>query len=164
VAEAPIVAPAGGVPITHLTVHHTVTSRAATVADIRRIHVNGNGWDDVGYHYLLRQPNAADTPEVLVGRAENGDPWIVGTEVGAHTFGGRNADSIAIALIGNFHDSPLPESMRSALTYWLVQQCQRLGLDETAITGHKENPGNATVCPGAFVDMDRLRADVRALL
>ena len=57
-----------------------------TVAQIRDWHVNGNGWKDIGYHYVI----------YLDGSVHKGRPI---EEVGAHCRG-HNANSIGICYIG----------------------------------------------------------------
>jgi len=56
------------------------------VDEIRRWHVEGNKWRDIGYHYVIRRDGAVET-----GRQES--------EVGAHV-AHQNADSIGICLVG----------------------------------------------------------------
>lgn len=57
------------------------------VTDIRQWHVEGNGWSDVGYHYIIRVDG-----EIEVGRQEQVS--------GAHCRG-YNARSIGICMVGN---------------------------------------------------------------
>lgn len=56
------------------------------VAEIRDWHVNGNGWDDVGYHYIIRRDGTLES-----GRSED--------VTGAHTYG-HNHHSIGVCLVG----------------------------------------------------------------
>lgn len=56
------------------------------VEDIRDWHVNGNGWSDVGYHYIIKLDG-----EIQVGRLEK--------KIGAHVKG-VNRSSIGICYIG----------------------------------------------------------------
>jgi len=58
----------------------------AKIAEIRRWHVEDNGWSDIGYHYIIDRNGA-------VGQ---GRPV---SQIGAHV-GGHNHDSIGICLIG----------------------------------------------------------------
>lgn len=76
--------------LTRAVIHHT-NSKDVPVSVIRKWHVEGNGWDDVGYHFLIRKN----------GRVEVGRPL---NKRGAHAKGnkwhrGRN-HYIGIALTG----------------------------------------------------------------
>lgn len=59
---------------------------AQKVAEIRRWHVEGNKWSDIGYHYLIDRNGA-----IAEGRKVE--------RIGAHVRG-RNRNSIGISLIG----------------------------------------------------------------
>jgi N-acetylmuramoyl-L-alanine amidase len=61
------------------------------VKDIRDWHVNGNGWSDVGYHYIIKLNG-----EVQFGRPEN--------KIGAHVKG-KNRSSIGVCYIGGMDKS-----------------------------------------------------------
>lgn len=56
------------------------------VEDIRDWHVNGNGWSDVGYHYIIK----------LDGEIQTGRPV---KKIGAHVKG-KNRSSIGVCYIG----------------------------------------------------------------
>jgi len=80
---------------TRLTVHHTdgnqTMSEAATAAEVRSIqqfHMQGHGWDDIGYHFLIDGQ----------GRVVEGRP---AETLGAHAQS-ANANNIGIAMMGNF--------------------------------------------------------------
>ena len=74
--------------INKLIVHCTATPefKDFTLEDVRGWHVKGNGWSDIGYHYLIR----------LDGTVELGRPV---KKSGAHV-AGHNKDSIGIAYVG----------------------------------------------------------------
>jgi N-acetylmuramoyl-L-alanine amidase len=75
-------------PINEIIIHCAATEegRNFTVEDIRRWHVQGNGWKDIGYHYVI----------YLDGSVHPGRPL---DQAGAHTTG-HNANSIGICYIG----------------------------------------------------------------
>ena len=74
--------------INKLIVHCTATPefKDFTLEDVRGWHVKGNGWSDIGYHYLIK----------LYGTVELGRPV---KKPGAHV-AGHNKDSIGIAYVG----------------------------------------------------------------
>ncbi|MEQ8409112.1 MAG: N-acetylmuramoyl-L-alanine amidase [Gammaproteobacteria bacterium] len=65
------------------------------VREIRSWHVDGNGWDDIGYHYVIRRD----------GSLEDGRPI---EHTGAHA-AGHNHDSVGICLVGGKGDDNEPE-------------------------------------------------------
>ena len=69
--------------LTRAVIHHTAT-KDVSIDVIRKYHVEVKGWDDVGYHYLIREN----------GNVEVGRPLTMG----AHAKG-RN-HTIGIALTG----------------------------------------------------------------
>lgn len=74
--------------INEIIVHcsDTPEGRNDKAADIRRWHVNGNGWSDIGYHYVVD----------LDGTIELGRDVAL---VGAHATG-HNANSIGVCYVG----------------------------------------------------------------
>lgn len=74
--------------IDKLIVHCTATPEFKNfdVEDVRSWHVKGNGWSDIGYHYLIK----------LDGSVEEGRPI---ERSGAHV-AGHNKNSIGIAYVG----------------------------------------------------------------
>lgn len=74
--------------IDKLIVHCTATPefKDFDVEDVRSWHVKGNGWSDIGYHYLIK----------LDGTVEEGRPI---ERSGAHV-AGHNKNSIGIAYVG----------------------------------------------------------------
>lgn len=74
--------------ITEIIVHcsDTIEGKNFTVEDIRRWHVEGNGWKDIGYHYVV----------YLDGSIHKGRDESV---IGAHCKG-HNSHSIGVCYIG----------------------------------------------------------------
>ncbi|WP_406451989.1 N-acetylmuramoyl-L-alanine amidase [Streptomyces sp. NBC_00876] len=80
-------------------IHHTGESSDYDCADVPRMlraveeaHIEGNGWDDIGYNFLVDRCGT-----IYEGRAGG-----IGRAVrGAHTTG-FNADSVGIAVLGNY--------------------------------------------------------------
>ena len=94
------------------TVHHTAGSNgysrsesAAIVRGIQRYHVLGNGWDDIGYNFLVDKYG-----RVFEGRGGG----ITRNVVGAHA-GGFNTGSVGVAVIGNYDSRSLSSAARRAL-------------------------------------------------
>ncbi|MDX3850984.1 peptidoglycan recognition family protein [Streptomyces sp. AK02-01A] len=172
-------------PVQNLTVHHTVTANddpdpAATVRAIYALHTTGNGWGDIGYHFLVDARG-----RVYEGRWSGQDAIPAHDShrdavVGFHTVG-FNAGNIGIALLGDFTKAPPPPAMRRSLTRLLASLAQLHRLDpREAITyrnpldgkskrgmtlgGHRD--WTATECCGdlAYRVLPGVRADVGKLL
>lgn len=165
------------ITIGHAIVHHTVTANnppdpPQVVRNIWDWHVNGNGWFDIGYNFLVDQFG-----NIFQGRY---NPWLDETDIrGAHA-GRSNSQSMGVALLGQFHpgasppvghpDSRALASVEALISWRFFQR----GLDplETArinvnpsgskllprISGHRDV--SATACPGD--NLYTLLPDVRA--
>jgi len=136
--------------VTHLIVHHSDTPNSsddwpAVVRAIWNFHVNGNGWSDIGYNYLI-------DPTGLVYEGRGNDV------LGAH-FCGQNTNTLGVCLLGDFTDRVPSLEARLALAELLAWKTCAIGADplDTAfhapsglnlprISGHRD--GCATSCPG----------------
>lgn len=137
--------------ITRLTVHHTadrdpvhggsVSRMASQVRSYQGYHMNGRGWSDIGYHFVI-DPDG----RIWEGRELR---WQ-----GAHAGNGpANRHNVGIALIGNFNRDRVTRAQKRALkslVEWLVV---RYHIRPSALHTHREikarYPGlSATQCPG----------------
>lgn len=142
----------------HLVVHHSAGNNGDTnylnvIRNIYLLHTQSNGWDDIGYNYLI----AADGT-VFMGR----DPQGAGEEdniLGAH-FCGKNTNTMGVCLMGNFMDvQPDPRAIFS-LKYLLAWKLKKENMDAFGQTVHPKPSGNLlnavcghrdgcnTSCPG----------------
>ena len=89
--------------INRIVIHCSYTPPSMDIGaeTIRDWHVNDNGWDDIGYHYVIDR----------TGGIEQGRPLEV---PGAHVRG-HNHDTIGICLVGGMSDDHKPESN---FTHW----------------------------------------------
>ena len=161
--------------VTHLIVHHTAGVNTATdwpavVRSIWVLHVQGNGWNDIGYNYLV-DPNGA----LYEGRG-GGDGVL-----GAH-FSGVNGGTVGIALLGTYIDVSPPAPMVETLKTTLAWQAGKWHLDPTdenlhaasglvlpVISGHRDagispKATSTTECPGntAYSSLVEIRKEVLA--
>jgi N-acetylmuramoyl-L-alanine amidase-like protein len=147
-------------------VHHTATASRYSCRDSARIvrgiyayHVKTNGWDDIGYNFLVDRCG-----QVFEGR------WggIATPVVGAHARG-FNTGSVGISVIGDFTSSPPTLSARRALRNLIAWRLDVAHVDPTkrtvmvtsgnerfppgarvrlrTVSGHRDT--GATSCPGA---------------
>lgn len=132
--------------IHRLTVHHSsmlagrdsMESAAATLRSIQKTHIVGNGWGDIGYHYLIDRAG-----RVWIGRPIQ---WQ-----GAHAGDAeRNRGNVGICLLGNFvrgRDGQSPTGAQLAsLRAMMADLCRTHRIPVTHIYTHREM--NVTVCPG----------------
>ena len=118
--------------INKFIVHHSASDYRTTVDDIRDWHVHGNGWSDIGYHYII----LAD------GSIEEGRPV---TKIGAHCKG-KNRYSIGICVVGNFeHTTPTPQQVAS-LVKKLNDLCATYKLTWENVYAHCDF--STPLCPG----------------
>lgn len=156
----PLVVPTPTVP-THLIVHHSAGSNTssnfgAVVAYYWDLHVNTNGWDDIGYNWLI-DPNGV----VYEGRGSG--------NMGAH-FSCLNSGTLGFCLIGNYQNSPVPAAGLQALGEILLYEACANNIDPSDsslhqssqlnlrhISGHRDANSatvgcpNGTACPGQLM-------------
>lgn len=135
---------------------HTVgVSGDATVAAIRKYHVEHNGWRDIGYHFLIRKS----------GAVEPGRPLA---QLGAHATGAN--DTIGICVAGNGDVEPWTPAQHSAVIALCVEKCRAHGFGADRVGGHREvvrlfgGAPTSKTCPGKLIDMSAVRDSVKAAL
>lgn len=115
------------------------------VAEVRSWHVEkppkGNGWSDVGYHYIIRRDGKVET-----GRKEE--------TVGSHVQG-HNEDSIGICWIGRQY---IGHNQYLSLVFEIKKLLKKYSLSADDVYGHCELFSGKT-CPN--IDMDQFRMDLR---
>lgn len=107
------------------------------IAEIRRWHVVGNGWSDIGYHWIIARDG-----RVLPARPE--------TRIGAHVIG-RNRGTLGICLLGAFGASAddrfathFTDRQAQALIALLDDLSRRTPIKR--VSGHNEFAAKG--CPG----------------
>jgi hypothetical protein len=167
----------------HFTVvHHTAGTNtytaaqsAAIVRGIELYHVKGNGWNDIGYNFLVDEYG-----QVFEGRYGGVDKAIVG----AHSLG-FNTGSVGIAVLGEYGRTPLSAAAKASLEQLLAWKLDVAHIDPLstvswtsggnprfpsgvavqlrAISGHRDT--NFTDCPGnsLYVQLPQIARDVAAL-
>ncbi|GAB6025843.1 peptidoglycan recognition protein 1 [Chamberlinius hualienensis] len=137
--------PIGGgnlsLPVDYVFIHHTdmppentTIGCIAMVQYIQEYHVIHNGWDDIGYNFLV-----CGDGRVYVGRDWN--------HVGAQTYN-WNSKSLGFSLIGTYHDV-LPSDIILSTTEMLIQcgiELNAIKSDIYGLYGHRD--GSCTTCPG----------------
>jgi hypothetical protein len=160
----PVYAPSVRVAIVHHTAGSNSYSRSQSAAIVRAIevyHVRGNGWNDIGYNFLVDRYG-----QVFEGRYGG----MTRAVVGAHAQG-FNSGSVGVALLGSYASrAPSAAALRSleSLLAWrldLAHVAPRSSLTYVsggnprfgagvpvflrAISGHRDT--GFTSCPGALL-------------
>jgi hypothetical protein len=161
VREAPVYAPA----IRFVSVHHTAGPNgygpaevAAILRGIQIYHVKSNGWNDIGYNFLVDRYGT-----IYEGRAGGIDRNVVGAHIR-----GFNTGAVGIAVIGTFTSSPAPAAAEAALEKVIAWRLDLAHVDPLsslsivsggserypagtpvtlrAVSGHRDT--GLTTCPG----------------
>jgi hypothetical protein len=146
-------------------VHHTAgrngysrAEAAAIVKGIQLFHVQGNGWNDIGYNFLVDRFGT-----VYEGRFGGVDRNVVG----AHAQG-FNTGSVGVALLGTYEDVAPSEAAQDAIARLIAWRLDVAHVDPTAfltfisggsdryptgvpvllngVSGHRDT--GFTACPG----------------
>jgi hypothetical protein len=149
-------------------VHHTAGSNsytasqsAAIVRGIELYHVQGNGWNDIGYNFLIDKYG-----QVFEGRYGGVDKNVIG----AHAEG-FNTGSVGVALIGTYQTTVPTTAEKTALVNLLAWRLDLAHVDPLstltftsggdarfpagtpvfvrAVSGHRDT--GFTTCPGAVL-------------
>ena len=106
------------------------------ITNIKDWHVNGNGWSDVGYHFIIK----------LDGTIQDGRPL---KKIGAHCFR-KNRSSIGICYIGGMNrdmtewEDTRAEKQKESLLLLINDLKERF--PNTIVYGHKDFT-NKKLCP-----------------
>ena len=136
---------------------HCSASSWGSVAEVRKWHIEGNGWVDIGYQYLVSNGQIrpdyylpASNGSLEIGRQIDGDNIVESGEQGAHAYG-YNSDSIGICLIGN---DQFTVDQISKLIELVVNLMNRFEIQLENVVRHYELDPRKT-CPN--IEMDSFR-------
>ena len=116
--------------ITDYIVIHCAATKASMdigLTEIRRWHVQDNGWRDVGYHYIIRRNG-----EVELGRSIR--------DTGAHA-AGYNHKSVSVCMVGGMAEDNSAENNFTAQQWTsLLAKVKELEVDfpNAKVIGHNE--------------------------
>jgi len=161
----PPAAAASATKVQFIIVHHeagsnTATNFTQTLRNIYLLHTQTNGWNDIGYNFVIAQNGT-----VFDGR--DGQGRIDGDNVvGAH-FCGKNGNTMGICFLGNYQTAVEPtiealaslarlvswKMVKEGLTNPMARGIHSPGTPDQStinvISGHRD--GCATACPGENV-------------
>ncbi|WP_319461005.1 N-acetylmuramoyl-L-alanine amidase [Micromonospora sp. RTP1Z1] len=131
--------PTYGTTVKAFFVHHTAGTNdyscadsAAIVRGIEVYHVKSNGWNDIGYNFLVDKCGV-----VFEGRKGGIDKPVTG----AHTYG-FNTDNAAIAVLGTYIDTGIPTVVQDAVAHVAAYKLGQYGndpLDKVTLTSGVES-------------------------
>lgn len=134
---------------THIIIHTAAASNEGEPVDqsaqtIRNYHVNELGWEDIGYHFVIRMDGSIEWGRYI-------------DDIGAHcTDMGMNQKSIGICCSGHGDLEPFTDEQIRSLGYLINGFRQIFSVPIENVLGHRETGANKT-CPGKKVDMDKIR-------
>jgi hypothetical protein len=162
--------------VKHCIIHHsagsnTNTDYLNTVRNIYLLHTQSNGWDDIGYNFVIA-PNG----DIYSGR----DPLGVADEdniQGAH-YCGKNGGTMGVCLLGNYNDVQPTDTIRESLYKLLAWKLHKEELTALDSSRHPNSLGDflgtvamhrlgcSTSCPGDSVALliDSIRYKTKELL
>ena len=113
----------------YLVIHCSATKPSMDIGlrEIKRWHVDDNGWRDVGYHYIIRRNG-----EVELGRSNR--------DTGAHA-AGYNHKSISLCMVGGMAEDNSAENNFTAQQWTaLLDLVKQIKVDypEANVIGHNE--------------------------
>ncbi|XP_050784203.1 peptidoglycan recognition protein 1 [Gopherus flavomarginatus] len=124
----------------YIIIHHTAGNRCSTLADcsrevknIQSYHMNSNGWDDIGYNFLIGED----------GKVYEGRGW---STRGAHAKG-WNDKSLGLAFLGNF-SSRVPSAAALFAARRLIQCAVSRGSLSRSYTLKGARDVISTISPG----------------
>ena len=161
---APLYAPSIQLAVVHHTAgsnSYTPAQSAAIVRGIEVYHVKGNGWNDIGYNFLVDKYG-----QVFEGRYGGVDKNVIG----AHAEG-FNTGSVGIALMGTYESAAPTAAEKTALVNLLAWRLDIAHVDPLstltytsggnarfhagtpvflrAVSGHRDT--GFTTCPGSVL-------------
>jgi flagellar hook assembly protein FlgD len=145
VRAAPHLAPALRLAVVHHTAGTNSYTRAQAAAVVRGIevyHVQGNGWNDIGYNFLVDRFGT-----IYEGRGGGVDQNVIG----AHSQG-FNTGTVGIALIGNYVAAVPPKAQQDALVRLLAWRLDVAHIDPLSTVVYTSG-GNAKFRAGKLVTL-----------
>lgn len=122
----------------YLVVHCSATppSMDVGVPEIRKWHMEQNGWAAIGYHFVIRRDGTVE-------------PGRHVSEVGAHVQG-QNAVALGVCLVGgvdaqNRPDANFTDAQYAALTELLADLSKQY--PKAVVRGHRDFPDVLKACP-----------------
>ena len=140
-----------------IVIHHSATD-TGSAAIFDNYHKNGNGWQGVGYDFVIGNGNGSGNGQVQVTFR-----WAQ-QKIGAHcktdSANWANKDAVGICLVGNFNKTTPTYSQMSSLVKLVRFLSNRYKIPKSRIYGHNTTPRHSTKtdCPGKRFSMSKLKS------
>jgi hypothetical protein len=142
---------------------HISDSAGGTVEDIRDWHVNENGWDDVGYHWIIlngfnRVSGDGEYDSELDGLIQAGRPE---SKRGIHVKNGNSRNlGICFFALKEEDGGAITVKQKESLIKFILQKCKEHGVPIDEVYGHYElDPERRSFCP--CMNMEEFREDLK---
>jgi flagellar hook assembly protein FlgD len=145
VRAKPLIAKTLKLAVVHHTAgtnNYTPAQAAAIVRGIEEYHVEGNGWNDIGYNFLIDRYGT-----IYEGRGGG----ITRNVIGAHSEG-FNTGTVGISLLGNFLTAVPPKAQQDALVKLLAWRLDVAHIDPLSNVAYTSG-GNAKFKAGKVVTL-----------
>ena len=135
-----------------IIIHHSAQGKG-NMAMIDKYHREVNGWDGVGYDFVIG--NGSESRD---GQVEVTFRWtrqVAGAHCGGTPNNRANEYGIGICLIGDFTKTGPTRAQKAALTKLTRFLQKRYKIPARGIYGHAETPGYTrnSKCPGTYFNM-----------
>lgn len=141
----------------YIVVHHTA-SNYGNLEYYRRLHVEERGWSDIAYHFVINN----GTDNTSMGEIQESELWRERQPNHSTRVWFVNYFAIAVVMVGDFERRPPPARQQDALVGLLARLARDHNIAPERIIGHREVQN--TACPGRYLDMVDVRAQVAARL
>lgn len=111
--------------------HHSATN-GQTIRSIAEYHTRAKGWPEIGYHYAVGYDGK-------IYQLLDVNKWSNHTQ-------GHNRRNLAVVLIGNYHERPMTEAMKSACLYLQEYLSDEYNIQWVWL--HRDT--KPTACPGDY--------------
>lgn len=135
-----------------IIIHHSAQGKG-NMAMIDKYHREVNGWDGVGYDFVIG--NGSESRDGQVEVTFRWKKQVAGAHCGGTPNNRANEYGIGICLIGDFTKTGPTRAQKTALTKLTRFLQKRYKIPAWGIYGHAETPGytRKSKCPGRYFNM-----------
>jgi N-acetyl-anhydromuramyl-L-alanine amidase AmpD len=141
----------------YIVIHHTA-SDFGNLEYYKRLHQKERGWDDIAYHFVINNGSF----ETIPGQIEESNLWKKRKSGYSTKNWLVNTFGIAIVLVGNLENHPALPQQYESLINLVTNLSKKYNIPPERIFGHREIQN--TNCPGKFLNMAKLRLEIKKRL